>query len=554
MYAAVVEQCVGMADDELDHALRGYELAFRELSARRAAAVAVAQTRGLYRIDEHRTMKAYLRATCNTSDAEIGRQRRLARLLAEFPTVGDAVLAGRVSADHALEIGRILSNPRIARLLGTVVEVLVEAAEHSSFDDFKADIDQFITTTDLDGGFVDIADNVESRNARVDDVGGVLDISASGGDPITALQQVAIFESFVEGEFRRDVETRAAEHGESADEYPLARTAAQRRFDALAAIFFAAAASPQGRALPEPTVHILIDHHSFGNAFAQAAVTLPSGAELELGEIAETDPTLLVTLCDEIVDDPDAFRNRRCETSTGAAIPAFVALQAAMMGQIRRVVVDSQGVVVDLGTKQRLFTGNARLAAQWTLRRSSDQFGVTPDGDRGRAIGGEQAIHRFVELIGIVDADAGGAAQVGEGGEIGVVQAGLPHVVLGGSLLLADLAEYTVVEQHVANRNRVLHGGGELGEILPESAVAGHRHDRGRRTSCCPGSCPGPERTRIAEPDRAEVARHQHALPAGLEVAPERVGVVADVDADHGVGGAVAGERREHCCRRHADA
>ncbi len=357
-----------MTDGELDQALRGYELAFRELSARRAAAVAVAEARGVYRGEEHRTMKSYLRATCNTSDAEIDRQRRLARLLAQFPVVGDAVLVGRVSADHALQIGRILSNRRIASLLGTVIEVLVESAEHRSFDDFKADVDRFITTTDLDGGFVDIADNVESRTAGVNDLGGVLHISASGGDPITAMQQAAIFESFVECEYRRDVEARAAEHGDSADQYPLARTAAQRRFDALAAIFSAAAASPEGRALPEPTVHILIDHESLSDAFAQAAIVLPSGAEVAIDEIVETDPTLLATLSDEIVDDPEAFVGRRCETSTGAAIPAFVALQAAMMGQIRRVVVDSQGVVVDLGSKQRLFTGNARLAAQLMTR------------------------------------------------------------------------------------------------------------------------------------------------------------------------------------------
>ena len=40
-----------------------------------------------------------------------------------------------------------------------------------------------------------------------------------------------------------------------------------------------------------------------------------------------------------------------------------------------------------------------------------------------------------------IDADAQRAAQPGVLGEVGVVQAGLPDVVLGGALLLADLAE-----------------------------------------------------------------------------------------------------------------
>jgi hypothetical protein len=39
-------------------------------------------------------------------------------------------------------------------------------------------------------------------------------------------------------------------------------------------------------------------------------------------------------------------------------------LQAALTGHVRRVVVDSLGRVIDLGCKQRLFTGAARIAAQ----------------------------------------------------------------------------------------------------------------------------------------------------------------------------------------------
>jgi hypothetical protein len=38
------------------------------------------------------------------------------------------------------------------------------------------------------------------------------------------------------------------------------------------------------------------------------------------------------------------------------------AVAAAVVGQIRRVVIDGAGVVIDLGRKQRLFTGAARDA------------------------------------------------------------------------------------------------------------------------------------------------------------------------------------------------
>jgi hypothetical protein len=368
MFVEIVEAGVGLTDGELDDAIRASELAAREQAARRAVLIAIAESRGVYRTDGHRTMKSYLRATCNSSGAEISRQRKLARLLSNHPAVGDALLAGRVSVDHAIEIARVLANHRVAHLLGTVIDVFVEMAEHVSFDAFRAEIDTFIRLTDLDGGFVDVANNVEHRTARVNDVGGTLDVVASGGDPITAMQMVAVFESFVEGEYRRDVEERRALYGDDADQYPLARTAAQRRYDALKAIFAAAATSPEGRALPEPTVHIVIDHESVGEAFATAAITLPNGDQVELDELGECDSTMLTTLAGELVDDPEAFRSRRCETSSGAAISPIVALQAAFVGHIRRVVVDSDGVVINYGTKQRLFTGNARTAAQLLTR------------------------------------------------------------------------------------------------------------------------------------------------------------------------------------------
>ena len=363
MFTELLEETVGLSDGALDEAIRAGELAARDLAVRQAALIAVAEHRRLYSIDGHRTMKAYLRASCDTSGPEIARQRKLAHLVENFPAIGDALMAGRFSVAHALEIDRIRTNPRIGRLLPRVAEVFIEQAEHTSYDDFRNDIDQFITLADQDGAFAELANNIEYRNARVNEVGGVLDVVATGGDPITAAQMVAVFESFVHGEYQADLATRRAEHGDEALEHPLPRTAAQRRFDALCAIFAAAAGSPEGRALPEPTVHILCAQQSLHEAFTHADVTLPNGQVVDFDAASDVDDTLLDTLADELLADPEGFRSRRCETSTGAAVHPMLALRAAMTGHIRRVVIDSAGVITDFGTKQRLFTGNARAAA-----------------------------------------------------------------------------------------------------------------------------------------------------------------------------------------------
>jgi hypothetical protein len=73
-------------------------------------------------------------------------------------------------------------------------------------------------------------------------------------------------------------------------------------------------------------------------------------------------------LIEQITADQATLLDRRCETSTGMLIHPLVVLQAALTCHVRRVVVDSAGVVVDLGRRQRLFTGSPRTAAQLLTR------------------------------------------------------------------------------------------------------------------------------------------------------------------------------------------
>jgi hypothetical protein len=194
-FTQLLETNVELTDHELDAAIRESELTDRRRAAEKAALLAVAEPRGLYRADGHRSMTAYLRATVNTSGRQIADDRRQARLLDAQPVVGDALLAGRISVGHVLQIHRVLANPRIAHLLSLVIAVLVELAEHRPFDDFRSDIDQFIALTDTDGAFADLATAVEGRTAHVSDVGDSLEVTITGGDPVTTAQYLAIFAS-----------------------------------------------------------------------------------------------------------------------------------------------------------------------------------------------------------------------------------------------------------------------------------------------------------------------------------------------------------------------
>ncbi|MEO6653632.1 MAG: HNH endonuclease signature motif containing protein [Ilumatobacteraceae bacterium] len=368
MFSDFLEAAVGMSDAELNEAVGVSELAMREHEARHAALLAVADARQIYRADGHHSLKGYLRATCNHSIGEAARRRKVAAVVEAVAEIGEALAAGRIGISQVLEFARIEGNPRIRQYLPAVAPILLERAEHESHDDFRRDIDQFMMQADLDGAFAHIASNIEHRNARVSEVGDTIDIAASGGDPLTAMKLANIFQHFVQREFERDVEARRAEFGDAADQYPLPRSAGQRRFDALLAIFERAYAAPDGGMMPEPVVNIVIDDGTLDAAFTRVGITMPDGDVLDLDDL---DPASGEAIIADAAADPAAWLDRRCETTSGAAVHPLLVLQAAMTGHIRRVVVDSRGTVIDLGRKQRLFTGSARDAAKVLMRRCS---------------------------------------------------------------------------------------------------------------------------------------------------------------------------------------
>ena len=375
MFAEFVEDCVGSPDAHLDERLRSNELELRRLMSERAALVTLSEDRGVF-TTEHRSMSGYLRATLNCSTAATTRDRRLGRVLTEYPVVGEALHAGHITVEHALQIGRLHQNPRVRPVVPAIAHVLADLAEHSSYDEFAEHVTRLIADLDQDGAFDDLKDSIEGRRARVVEVGGEVAVTAIGGDPIQAAQMTAIFDAFAEAEYRRDVESRTERHGDDAAAHPLPRTASQRGFDALFAMFTAASASPEGRRFPDTVVNLVVDQDRAHDTLATAGLILPNERQIALdddGEIVDEEQ-LLGDLADALDDDPEAFLQRRCETARGTPVHQSVILRAMLTGHVRRVVLDAKGVVIDYGTKQRLFAGLARQAAM-LLRRTCESPG-----------------------------------------------------------------------------------------------------------------------------------------------------------------------------------
>jgi hypothetical protein len=337
----------------------------------------VAEQRDIHGIDGHLSMAGYLRATTNASDGEISRHRAIAEVVNRAPAIGEALAAGHIGVSQVLQIARIHTNPRTREYLPVVASIYLERAEHASLAELRDDIGQFLQFADQDGAFRDLGSAIEHRAARVSDNGGAVDISATGGDPITAARLVAIFEHFVQREFDRDVQARREEFGDDAGGRPLPRTATQRRFDAMVTVMETAAVAPaDGERHFDHVLNVLIDQHSLDDVLSRAGL-LPDGSSGEL------DDDTADAIIDEAAVDPIAWVDRRCETETGQPVHPLLALRLAIGAYIRRVVVDSDGVVVDRGREQRLFTGPAREAAKLLAFRSGSPRSITsPNGSR----------------------------------------------------------------------------------------------------------------------------------------------------------------------------
>jgi PAS domain-containing protein len=317
----------------------------RRLEALIAGTVSMAERTVAYAEDCHASVSGWAKATCNWSSGETKTIVQTGRLLHAIPEARAAAHAGVLGLAQSHLLAKVFANPRCAEQLPDSAELLVGHATSLWFDEFAVVVRRWEALADADGahGAHERAHN--RRDAHVSIIDERVYLDARGGVPAGAVIE-EIFERFCRTEFHTDWEAGKAKWGERMNPSLLDRTAAQRRFDALLAVFTAAAASGVvGRF--DPLVNIIVDQATLQH---------------HLARMAGADPEPL---------DPATVDERRCETSTGHQIDPADMLAAALTGHVRRVVFDTAGVVIDLGRRARLFTGSSRdavmLGDRWCL-------------------------------------------------------------------------------------------------------------------------------------------------------------------------------------------
>ena len=139
---------------------------------------------------------------------------------------------------------------------------MVEHAEHLPYGEFRICVQRWEALADVDGAHRGHEAAHAGRSAHASIVGDEFRLDANGGVHDGAAI-TEILRRLEQAEFDADWAELRDRFGDDDTPSMLERTAAQRRFDALRAIFDKAASTMPGARAPEPVVNIVVDQATF---------------------------------------------------------------------------------------------------------------------------------------------------------------------------------------------------------------------------------------------------------------------------------------------------
>lgn len=318
------------------------------------------QHRGLHTEDGHRSGKAMVAYAADLSSAMATQRAKTARALASLPATAAALAAGELGASQVDRIARTWANPRVQAELEAVEQHVVVVAQRLPYREFDAHLANWERLTDEDGSEAGAERNHRTRRFRIArNPDGSYRFDGGCGSLQGTVTQ-AVYDRFLQAEWDADWAEAQARLGPEATLDDLARTDGQRSMDAVEAIFRAAAQQAASGPGAVPIV-------------ANLVVDLPTyerGVRALAGLPVEPDPRL-ATWWSDLAGDDDGEREEaggstgvgyRCSTVDGHPLDPREVVAASLLGHVRRVVLGADGVVLDMGRRQRLFTGPRQAA------------------------------------------------------------------------------------------------------------------------------------------------------------------------------------------------
>ena len=244
----------------------------REVRRLRATALRLQREIGVtdtFRADGHRAPHTMVAHVANLSEGEARRRKHLGDLCAAMPLFATALAEGAVSWCAAERLARAYANPGVRDGLVAAEERLTIEAQRMGYRRFDWFVCDLVSLLDQDGARDRNDHNHAQRNVSMVQN---YDQSWTLHGNWAALQGARIhdvLQHFIDTELTADWNEAREAKGDHATAADLARTPAQRRADALAAMCEAAAASPADARPGGLQTHIVIDWRTY-----QAILTL----------------------------------------------------------------------------------------------------------------------------------------------------------------------------------------------------------------------------------------------------------------------------------------
>ena len=340
----------------------------RRLQALQAAMITEVRTSQSFHDDGHRDARAWIKAAINSAASTARGIDQKAAMLADMPLVAEQHRQGNVGDDQIRMLTRLHQNERARPLLVASDKLFEWMARDLRIDDFALACNRWLGYADPNGRHRSHEEAVEKRRVRIIRSGARGEIYIDT-DALTLEILEDIINAHADGEFLTDVETNKQLHGDEADQHPLPRTNAQRRHDAVVAM-----ALKSMTTLDPARLQLIVNMLTTPAELDEIIRDAYGSEEAEGGAAGEWDERE-----DEDDDDNDRDDSRRerrpfvgagvlppnmrlSETSDGTPVDPDDLLAAALCGNVRRVVLDDTGRVIDLGRRSRLFRGAAREA------------------------------------------------------------------------------------------------------------------------------------------------------------------------------------------------
>ena len=319
--------------------LREVEVLRRQVDAAATALVGAIDRAGLYVDDGHASAMVMAKHHAKLSGAEASAREKTARACRSLPKLADAWADGEIGTDQMHLLGRVHTNPRVAPAMEARQHQFLADANILSARQFELTTRQWERLIDEDGPEPANERNHTNRNTKLvqnpwDNSWDLTGFFAS----IQGAEMREILDRYIDAEFRADWAGAKTRLGDAVTNADLERTPPQRRADALHRLFQDPASAPDG-AVPPGFVHNI---HWTATAYEEMLDAID----------ADRAPKF----------DPDSYM---CRTGDSHGVDPTEAATNSLDGlaaQIRRVIVDAAGVVIDLGRARR-FTGSARTAA-----------------------------------------------------------------------------------------------------------------------------------------------------------------------------------------------